>query len=120
MAYGERLVPQVIDELAKNRPNKPCFVLPRNNDFTEVEEVTFARLANAINRMTRWVLDTLGDGEGERTLCYIGPSDIRYYIMAVAACKAGWRVSRSKLACYRRRMKCTMRRYVLLASNIAD
>ncbi|KAI3488070.1 hypothetical protein L1887_47948 [Cichorium endivia] len=62
----------------------------------ELTTVTFAVLSNAINRLA-WHLDALLTRRHDlETVAYIGPSDIRYYIFACAACKFRVKVGRYK------------------------
>ncbi|EME43601.1 hypothetical protein DOTSEDRAFT_54369 [Dothistroma septosporum NZE10] len=90
MSHGERTLPWTIDDLAKTSGDRVWArypVSPEAFERGELRQVTFADLANAINRLA-WHLETILAGHDDlETICYIGPSDIRYFILACAACK---------------------------------
>jgi acyl-coenzyme A synthetase/AMP-(fatty) acid ligase len=93
--YGRRLIPPLIDEIAEHDPDRVFACIPKTTDLKDgFQDVTFADFARAINRAAGWIEKTLGqshDGKFE-TLAYMGPFDLRYYVMIVAACKLGYKV----------------------------
>jgi thioester reductase-like protein len=95
MACGERTIPGTIDHIASKTPEKIWARYPATADDFQagiLQNVTFASLANAINN-TAWLLDAaFPQREPLDTLAYCGPSDIRYYIIACAACKCSMKV----------------------------
>jgi hypothetical protein len=95
MACGERTIPGTIDNIAAETPDKIWARYPATpEDFRAgiFQDVTFSSLANAINNMA-WLLDaSFPQREPFETLAYNGPSDIRYYIVACAACKCFMKV----------------------------
>lgn len=95
MACGERTIPGTIDNIALSTPDKIWARYPATpDDFQEgiFQDVTFSSLANAVNNMA-WLLDASFPQRGPLdTLAYSGPSDIRYYIVACAACKCSMKV----------------------------
>ena len=96
MSIGERLIPHVIDQLAESEPNEIWAAYPASFEAFkqgELTQITWKTLSNSINRLSWWLVDQLGHGEHLETLCYVGPSDIRYFMFAVAACKTGYKVS---------------------------
>ena len=96
MSIGRRLIPHVIDQLAETDPNEIWAAFPASFETFEqgnLNQITWKTLSNSINRLSWWLVDRLGHGQNLETLCYVGPSDIRYFIFAVAACKAGFKVS---------------------------
>jgi hypothetical protein len=48
-------------------------------------QITWKTLSNFVNRLSWWLVDQLGHGKDLETICYVGPSDIRYFMFAVAA-----------------------------------
>jgi acyl-CoA synthetase (AMP-forming)/AMP-acid ligase II len=93
--YGRRLVPHVIDEIARKDPQREAFQVPRSSvpgDGWRV--ITFGEYANAINRCAFEIVKTCGSAlEGVfPTIAYIGPQDARYVVLMVAAIKAGYKV----------------------------
>lgn len=95
MTCGERTIPGTIDAIASSTPDKIWARYPATPDDFEtgvLQDVTFASLANAINHLA-WLLDaSFPQREPLDTLAYNGPSDIRYYIIACAACKCSMKV----------------------------
>lgn len=95
---GQRLLPTTIDKIAREDPYRTCFSIPLNGSSTDdYVDITYARFANAINRLSWWLKGTKGKSESLETLCYLGPSDLLYFVFAIAACKCGYKVSDSKM-----------------------
>ncbi len=91
--YGRRLLPVLVDEIARNDPQRPFVSLPRSSNPEDgFEDVTYHSFANAINRAAWWLETKLGKSQNFEVLAYTGPSDIRYPIIAYAAVKAGYKV----------------------------
>lgn len=94
-AFGERTLPGTIDQIASSASDRVWARYPVSQEAFkrgELRSVTFKALGNAINRLA-WHLDTsLPRLDELETICYIGPSDIRYFILACAACKRGAKV----------------------------
>jgi hypothetical protein len=95
MACGERTIPGTIDNIASSTPDKIWARYPATPDDFQAgifQDVTFSSLANAVNNMA-WLLDaSFLQREPLETLAYSGPSDIRYYVVACAACKCSMKV----------------------------
>lgn len=95
MSCAQRTLPGTIDAIAHNDPNRTWARFPESQEAFEqgrLISVSFAALANAINRLA-WYLDALLPERNDfDTIAYVGPSDIRYYILACAACKCRLKV----------------------------
>lgn len=94
MSIGQRLIPQVIDDLAGSYPDDVWAAYPSSMEALaqgDLTHITWKTLSNSINRLAWWLTDRLGEGGKLDTLCYVGPSDIRYFMFATAACKAGYK-----------------------------
>jgi hypothetical protein len=95
MACGERTITGTIDNIASSTPDKIWARYPATPDDFQAgifQDVTFSSLANAINNVA-WLLDaSFPQREPLETLAYNGPSDVRYYIIACAACKCHMKV----------------------------
>jgi|SRR5687767_8908413 acyl-CoA synthetase (AMP-forming)/AMP-acid ligase II len=93
MEFGRRLLPQVVDHYAKTEPDRVYASIPRST--TELsdgfEDVSMTRLASIVNRMAWWLEDRIGRGELD-AIAYIGPADIRYAAIFLAAVKCGYKV----------------------------
>lgn len=92
--YGNRLVPTLIDERARNDPTKIFASFPRSKDLADgFLDVSYAQLANAINRASWWLSESMSNAETREVFAYLGPNDLRYPILLVAAMKCGYQVS---------------------------
>ena len=92
--YGSRLILHLIDDVAHESPDR-CFCLLSGPDTIKdgFRTVTYGHLANAINRVAWWIGERIErDVVGVETLAYIGPIDLRYTIVTIAAQKAGFKV----------------------------
>ena len=92
--HGQRLLPTVIDEISEKEPEKVFAIIPRTLNLDDgFVNVTYRDFGNAINRMAAWLEEKMGRSSSFKTLAYMGPSDIGYFIMTIAACKVGFKVS---------------------------
>ena len=94
-SYGKRLLPPLITHFAKTDPTKVYASIPRcNEDLAQgFRDITYMTFANAINKAAWWLEGRLGKSNGEfETFAYLGPRDLRYAILAVAAIKVGRKV----------------------------
>jgi hypothetical protein len=92
---GRVLLPHVIDNLARDKPNQILYEFPHGINVAQgFRSVSSTLYANAINRAS-WFLDkSLGKGTNFDTLGYIGPGDLRYLILTISAIKTGYKVSK--------------------------
>ncbi|KAI0449288.1 hypothetical protein F5B21DRAFT_51707 [Xylaria acuta] len=91
--YGQRLIPHIIDDIAKADPQREILLTPRSSDPKDGwAPMTFGDYANAINRCAQEIVDLYGKAaEGQfPTIAYIGPQDARYLVFVVATIKAGY------------------------------
>ncbi|TDZ49706.1 Non-canonical non-ribosomal peptide synthetase FUB8 [Colletotrichum trifolii] len=94
MAYENRTLPAIIDDRAANEPMRESCSIPRtSNPRDGWRPVTYKEFANAIDYMTHFILRNCGSPGKDSfpTIAYIGPNDIRYCIMMIAAIKAGYK-----------------------------
>lgn len=93
---GRRLLPVAIDEIALNDPHRAWASLPLDDwDLSQgFEDVNYATLASAINKLAHFIVDHVGrSAEGRfETILYLGAMDIRYHILQMAVCKTGHKV----------------------------
>lgn len=88
--YGQRLLIQVIDERAAAGHSRPYASIAQGGNFEDgFQDVSYGSFANAINRCAHWLLDRFGCSSSYETIAYIGPLDLRYNILAMAAVKTG-------------------------------
>ena len=92
---GKRLIVNLIDAYATDDPNRVWVSIPKDNDDLArgFMDINFKQFANAINHAAKWVEASVSNhGAPFETLAYIGPKDLRYPILAVAAVKCGVQV----------------------------
>lgn len=87
-----RLLPHIVDEIAASEPSRPFQYQPRSNKAEDGwVPVTYKEFANAINHVAHIVSKTVKQNSTEEfpTFAYVGPNDVRYGILTLAAIKAG-------------------------------
>lgn len=93
---GQRLLPHVVDYYAHHEPNRVFAAISKSESVPDgFEDITMAAMANAVNHMAWWISNSVKSKHAgkQRTLTYVGPPDVRYAILLMAAMKTGWRVS---------------------------
>ncbi|KAI0096933.1 male sterility protein-domain-containing protein [Nemania sp. FL0031] len=92
-AYGERLIPNIIDDIAANDPLRVFASIPLTEDLSGgYLDVSYQSVANAINRVCWWLSESLGLANTAEVFSYMGPNDLRYPIFLVAAIKCGYQM----------------------------
>ena len=92
--YGHRLIPQLIDDGAKHNPDASFWSIPRSSNLADgFRDINYAQVAGAINRAAWWIDENVGRSTTFEALAYMGPPDLRYAILTVAAQKTGHTVS---------------------------
>lgn len=91
--YGSRLMPIVVDEIAKAHPDLTYAFSPVTADVNDgFEPVTFSEIANAVNGLATWIETTIGRSSHFETIAYIGLNDLRYVAVFLAGVKCGYKV----------------------------
>ncbi|RYC56734.1 hypothetical protein CHU98_g9467 [Xylaria longipes] len=91
--YGQRSIPDIIDDVAKNEPLRVFASIPVSEDLSNgYIDVTYRAVSNAINRASWWLSESLGLANTSEVFSYIGPNDLRYSIFLVAAIKCGYQM----------------------------
>jgi len=86
---GRRLLPVIVDELARDVPNDTWISCAKSNVASEgFENISDSQLRNAINRAALWLQEHVPKSES-KVIAYLGPSDARYLIFTLAAAKVG-------------------------------
>lgn len=94
MNCGQRLLPSLFDDIAESDPNRLFVSVPRSANLHDgFRDVTYHNFARAIDRCSRWMEGRLGTSQTFKTITYIGPFDLRYPIILLAAVKTGHKVS---------------------------
>ena len=74
VAYGRRLLPQIMDELAQAQPERIIFILTtRRMNVLEFRNVTAREFVNAVNRTAWWIEERVGRADAVQPIGYIGP-----------------------------------------------
>lgn len=92
MEFGRRLLPQVVDHYARTEPSRVYASVPKSAAGLSdgFQDVTMAKLASITNSLSWWLESTLGVGS-LNAIAYIGPADIRYAPMFLAAVKCRYK-----------------------------
>lgn len=92
--FGSRLLPQVVDELARSNPERIYASISLSSDPLQgLRDVTIVELAQAVNHFAWWLDEHLGKSTTFETLAYVGLFDLRYAVVFLAAVKCGYKVS---------------------------
>lgn len=92
--HTKELLPNMVDEMAKVRPEALYADTPKSAVTYEAgyRKFTNANVANAVNGVTQWLQERLGQGQDHKTLAYTDPNDLVYIFMILGAVKAGYKV----------------------------
>lgn len=87
---GRRVITAVLDEVAVNDPNRVFVSIPKSNDMSEgFQDISYAIFSLAVNKCAWYLREKLGENYNPKTILYMGPLDLRYVIIILAAAKAG-------------------------------
>lgn len=93
IAYGKRLVPQVLDELDADDPTRVYAAVPKTADLKDgYRDVTVADMARCVNFMAAWLEKKFGKSTTFESITYVGLSDLKGITILLAAIKAGYKV----------------------------
>ncbi|KAB8226591.1 hypothetical protein BDV33DRAFT_197585 [Aspergillus novoparasiticus] len=89
---GQRLLTNVVDEVAQFNPQKRVGVIPNNLEPSQgFRDVSFGDLARAVNALSWWIEKQIGKAENNETVAYMGRNDILYLIFILACNKTGYK-----------------------------
>ncbi|RYN27493.1 hypothetical protein AA0114_g12556 [Alternaria tenuissima] len=90
-AYGHRLIPQIMDQLARNQPDKIVFSIAKPTDAgLELRNISAHAFAKAVDKTAWWLHDQVGESSSVRPVGYIGPHDLRHILITYACVKVGY------------------------------
>ncbi|RKL01328.1 hypothetical protein BFJ68_g12417 [Fusarium oxysporum] len=90
---GRRLIPCILDEMSRDEPDRVIYSIAKSADISKgFTEVTAREFANAVNKTAWWLESLVGKSESFQTIGYIGPHDIRYFLLNLACVKVGYQV----------------------------
>lgn len=84
------LLTEAVDRLGHARPDA---VYGEWVSGSSTVAVSYTQLANIVNGLAAWLVKELGPGRQEpetNVLTYVGPNDVRYSALVLAAIKAGY------------------------------
>lgn len=90
--HGERMALTLLDERSESDPQSLWVSVPVDgNDMSQgYKDITFKEFANAVNDAALWLVQNLpASGDDFQSFAYVGPKDLRYPILAMAAGKVG-------------------------------
>ncbi|KAH7029241.1 uncharacterized protein B0I36DRAFT_411067 [Microdochium trichocladiopsis] len=90
---GRRLIPRLVDELARTEPSRIVYSIPLSGDISQgFREVSARGFADAVNKTAWWLHETVDRSESFETITYIGPHDLRYSLLILATIKVGFKL----------------------------
>lgn len=89
--WQDNLLPHIVDRLARERPGTEYAEWVTGSNVVTIH---YAQLANIMNGLAWWLVEQLG-GPGPHglhpdVLTYVGPNDVRYSALVLAAVKTGY------------------------------
>lgn len=92
--YGRRLLPNILDSVAKHDPDRTFTSIARSDGLEDgFRNVSFSQLAETVAYVAHKLKSQFGTSTaGYGTLTYIGVTDPRYNVMFHAAVKCGYKV----------------------------
>lgn len=87
-----RILPHVLDQIARDSPEKPFVYQPRSKDNLAdgFKTFTYGQLSRSVDKTARWIEKTLGKSTDREPIVYMDrANDLRYIFMIVAAMKTG-------------------------------
>jgi hypothetical protein len=91
--YGSRLLPAVVDEIAQIQPDLTYAFAPLTTNVADgFEAITFFDIATATNYLAAWIDRNIGRTTCFDTIAYMGPGDLRYVVVFLAAVKCDYKV----------------------------
>ena len=87
---GKRIIPKLIDDIASSDPQRPFISVPKSIHLEDgFEDIDYGRFARAVNSCSWWMEEHLGIQGKSETIAYLGPLDVRYLLVLLAASKTG-------------------------------
>lgn len=104
--FGSRLLPQVVDELARSSPERIYASIPLDSDPLQgFRDVTMLEISRAASHFAWWLHENLGKSTTFETLAYIGLPDLRYVVVFLASVKCGYKVNKKSSEHYMQCLK---------------
>lgn len=96
--YGNRTLPQALDDLASSTPERLYASIPKDRDLSDgFVDIHCQDMARCVNFMAHWITSRLGRSAHFDTVAYIGIPDLRAPAVFLGAVKSGYKVSSCSL-----------------------
>lgn len=94
-SIGSHLLPVVLENRALSNPHGAWakFPVSEHTYASGLRTATNLEVSNAVNKVAWLLEESLGRSQEFETIAYIGPFDLRYFIVVIAAIKVGYKVS---------------------------
>jgi acyl-CoA synthetase (AMP-forming)/AMP-acid ligase II len=88
-----QLLPAILDRRAQSEPDRVWAKFPVSPTSYDqgFRAATYGQMRNAVNRVAWMLVETVGPSSQFDTLAYLGPNDLRYHIVVLAAIKTGYK-----------------------------
>lgn len=75
-AYGKRLIPQILDDLATSDPDRIIYSFAKSSDLSHgFQEISARTLAKAVNKTAWWLKSQVEESTEIQRVGYIGPRE---------------------------------------------
>lgn len=89
----KRLLPTILDDRARDTPDRVYASVPKTGKLNDgYRDISYRQVANASNRVAWWLERETGKSTTFETIAYIGPIDLRYVFLVIAAAKVGYKI----------------------------
>lgn len=90
-AYGQRLIPQIVDSLALTDADRIIFSLAKvSGTSLDLRNISAGAFAKAVDKTAWWLHSQAGTPTSIRPIGYIGPHDLRHILLTYACVKVGY------------------------------
>ncbi|KAI4649945.1 putative NRPS-like protein biosynthetic cluster [Alternaria triticimaculans] len=89
--YGRRLIPQIMDQVARDHPNRVVFSIAKPSGAgLAYRDISARAFAKAVDKTAWWLHAQIGESTSVRPVGYIGPHDLRHVLLTYACVKVGY------------------------------
>jgi acyl-CoA synthetase (AMP-forming)/AMP-acid ligase II len=91
LAWQEAAVPDIVNQKARDYPESVYGVWPIDPQSysSGVRAITYAQLNNIVNGLAWYLSERLNGTKDNEILAYVGPNDVRFTALLLAAIKIG-------------------------------
>lgn len=116
MEVGNRFIHSVIDNRSKHNANETFVTYHESSTLEVLTTIDYETFGRAVDRTAFWLRDLLRD-ETSKTICYIGPSDIRYLLVLFGSSKNGSKVISFSISSFSKRLSLMYYRCFLVSTQ---